>query len=241
MSQHQPASPYKCVLSIGMRCYTEIYLKQMGLKKFSGPFDALYSHSVENIIYLLENKINQDDLIHTELMNQPEIQSLNRTFGYRTIHKKLNFYDERDLSRTYHLASFAHHNLNNIETRTHFDRCFERLDKIKNEKIKTLFCLFSHPNGKSDKFLSQPDISTICRYLSNNFNCHVLIIVFMTFSQSDFNSWKVKFQNDMFTYIVVNNGSIEFTQHKNNLQDIFSYMGVKDENLFTYNNMKTSL
>ena len=241
MSQDQPASTYKCVLSIGMRCYTEIYLKQLGLKKFSGPFDAVYSHSVENIIYFLENKIEDDHLIHTELMKQPEIQSLNRTTGYRTIHKKLNFYDETDLARTYHLASFAHHNLNNIETRAHFDRCFERLYKIKNEKIKTLFCLFSHPNKKTDKILSETDIFTVSRYLSNNFNCHVLVIVFMNFSKTHFNMWKVKYQNELFTYIFVNNATVEFAQHKNNLQDIFSYMGVKEENLFTYNDMKPSV
>ena len=45
---------YKCVLSVGMRCYTEIYLKQMGLKKFSGPLDALYFNNVIHIIYLLK-------------------------------------------------------------------------------------------------------------------------------------------------------------------------------------------
>lgn len=33
---------FKCVMSIGIRCFTEIFLKKMNLKKFSGPFDAMY-------------------------------------------------------------------------------------------------------------------------------------------------------------------------------------------------------
>jgi hypothetical protein len=234
-------SDYKCVLSIGMRCYTEIYLKKMGLKKFSGPFDALYFNNVKSIIYLLENKINYDDLIHTETINKHEIQLLNKTYGFRTIHKKINIYDENNLSQTYHLASFAHHNLNDINVRHHFDRCFERMENIKLNKIKTLFCMFSHPNGRTDKMLSNDDITTINSYLFNNFNCHLLVIVFLFNSQEKINSWKIHLQNDNLTCIVINNGNIEYNEHEQNLNQIFKYMNVKEDILLTYNDMKTSI
>jgi hypothetical protein len=232
---------YKCVLSVGMRCYTEIYLKQMGLKKFSGPFDALYFSNITHIIYLLENRINPDDLIHTELINNTEVQILNKIYGFRTIHRKINTYDENNMSQTYHLASFAHHNLNDVSVQHHFDRCFARLDKIKQDKIKTLFCIFSHPNGNQDKMLSMDAISIISTYLHNNFNCHVLVIVFLSYSNSAVNTWKIHSQNDCFTYIVVNNGSIDYDAQKNNLKEIFSYMKVNENVLFTYNDMKTTV
>jgi len=232
---------YKCVLSVGMRCYTEIYLKQMGLKKFSGPLDALYFSNVIHIIYLLENKINYDDLIHTETINKEEIQLLNKTFGFRTIHKKINIYDENNLSQSYHLASFAHHNLNDVNVRHHFDRCFDRIDKIKQDKIKTLFCMFSHPNGGTDKMLSMDDITVMSSYLSKKFNCHLLVIVFIFQSQESFNSWKIHLQNEKITCIVINNGSKDYSTHKKNLKEIFDYMNVKEDILLTYNDMKTSI
>ena len=232
--------PYKCVLSVGMRCHTEIFLKQMGLKKFSGPFDAMYFSNITHIIYLLENKIKQEDLIHTELINNDEIQLLNKVYGLRTIHRKINTYDTNNMSLTYHLASFAHHNLNDVNVQHHFDRCFARLDKIKQDKIRTLFCIFTHPNGNQDKMLSMNDISTISTYLYNNFNCHVLVVVFLYNSNSKFDNWKVHSENDCFTFIVVNNGSTDYNVQKKNLNEIFSHMNVKEDLLFTYNDMKTT-
>jgi hypothetical protein len=233
-------TPYKCVLSVGMRCHTEIFLKQMGLKKFSSPFDALYLSDVTHTIYLLENRIKHEDLIHTELINHPEIETLNKIYGFRTIHRKINTYDENNMSRTYHLASFAHHNLNDVKVQHHFDRCFARLDKIKQDKIKTLFCIFSHPNGNQDKMLSTDDISTITTYLCKNFNCHVLVVVFISYSSVAFNSWKIQSQNDNFTFILVNNGSSDYNVQQNTLNEIFAYMNVKEDVLLTYNDMKTS-
>ena len=76
---------YKCVLSIGIRCFTEIFLKELGFKKFSSPFDGLYLSSVNDIIYLLKNKIEEDNLIHTE--NDEKYKSYNEKWGYRSIHK----------------------------------------------------------------------------------------------------------------------------------------------------------
>lgn len=232
---------YKCVLSVGMRCYTEIYLKQMGLKKFSGPFDALYFNNVIHIIYLLKNKINYDDLIHTETINNKEIQKLNKTYGFRTIHKKINKYDENNLTQTYHLASFAHHNLNDINVRDHFDRCFERMDKIKQDRIKTLFCMFSHPNGRQDKVLTMDEINIMSSYLDSNFNCHLLVVVFTFHSKENFNRWKIQLQNEKITYIVINNGTIDYSAHEKNLKEIFNYMNVKEDVLLTYNDMKTNI
>ena len=79
---------YKCILSVGIRCFTEIFLKEMKLKKFSSPFDGLYLSSINDIIYLLEHKIIEDDLIHTQ--DDKKYNSLNNQWGFRSIHLKLD-------------------------------------------------------------------------------------------------------------------------------------------------------
>ena len=57
---------YNCIQSIGIRCFTEIYLNELGYKKFSSPFGSLYLNSIEQILYLLENGIESKYLVHTE-------------------------------------------------------------------------------------------------------------------------------------------------------------------------------
>ena len=53
------------ILSVGNRCYTEIYLKGLGFKNFSSPFGSVYLKNVDNIIHLFKNKINYNNMIHT--------------------------------------------------------------------------------------------------------------------------------------------------------------------------------
>ena len=80
---------YECVLSLGIRCFTEIFLKELKLKKFSSPFDGLFLSSINDIIYLLEHKIEEDNLIHTQ--NDEKYKSYNEKWGDRSLHKKLAF------------------------------------------------------------------------------------------------------------------------------------------------------
>ena len=85
---------YNCVLSIGIRCFTEIFLKELGFKKFSSPFDGLFLSSINDIIYLLEHKIEEVKLIHTQ--NDEKYKSYNDKCGFRSFHKKLDssFFDK---------------------------------------------------------------------------------------------------------------------------------------------------
>ena len=169
---------YKCVLSIGIRCFTEIFLKELGFKKFSSPFDGLYLSSINDIIYLLKNKIELNNLIHTE--NNPKFKLYNQKWGYRSIHKKLDnsFMDINDIDSSYHFATFPHHNLNDTTTISHFKRAFKRFDIIKKNKIPTLFCLFIHPKHSGYVSIKQEDILRLANYLKNNFNCYLLSIYF---------------------------------------------------------------
>ena len=223
---------YKTIISVGMRCYTEIFIKNLGFKKFSLPFDAIFSSKIDNIIDLFENKINYNELIYTENIDNKIIKDLNSQYGLRTINKKF-YYDENNLYNSYHLATFAHHNLNDNKVKEHFDRCFNRLDMIKKYKIKTLFCLFFH--SQYDKNISDDDIIKLSLYLSNKYNCHLLVIYFNKYNNNKNDNIKIHIKNDILTYLYVNNNSSEYNDQEFSLKYIFnSIMNVKENILLSY-------
>lgn len=228
---------FKIVMSLGIRCFTEIFLKKLGLKKFSSPFDALYLRNIENIIDLLENKIDYSMLIHSEdLSNNKIINTLNNNHGYRTIYKKFIDYEIKNEYHLYHSATFAHHNLKNIDTQQHFNRCFNRLDIIKNKKIKILFCLFLFPfygkNGYSPYIeITDSDILKLHNYLIKNYNCKLLVI---SFTNNKFNILK---NIDTLTHININNSSINFEDNKYILEKIFNKLNINKNDLLNYNDL----
>lgn len=227
-----------CIISIGMRCFTEMYLKEMNLKKFSGPFDGIYSTNINNIIDLMKNKINYDKLIHSETINNTIIQQLNGKHGNRSMYK--NYFDENNLELSYHNATFPHHNLNNHSTKLHFDKCFQRLDIIKNKKIRTLFCLFIHPEYSTDREPPLSDILKLNTYLNEEYNCHLLIITFKKINSNE--KYITISKTDTYTNIIVNNNTYTFSNFDNYLKndffeclkEIFNSFEIKQENLLKY-------
>tara|TARA_Y100000389_G_C17389470_1_gene479013 strand:+ start:292 stop:984 length:693 start_codon:yes stop_codon:yes gene_type:complete len=224
---------YQCVMSIGIRCFTEIFLKKLNLKKFSGPFDAMYSSSILNVIDVFENKINKNDLFYTDnIKNNSEIDYLHKIHGYRTINIKYDKLYFNNIVDYWHKAFLPHHNLNKQEDWEHFERCFKRIEIIKKNKIKTLFCLFFHPKHGTDGEVSFKDIQTVSNYLKENYNCHLLICRFLHIN-NDYKWHKVISTEDL-TYIHINNSSWEFEINKEVLNEIFSFMNVKECNLLKY-------
>jgi hypothetical protein len=224
---------YKAIIPIGFRCYTEIFLKQLGYKNFSCPFDSILSKSIDNIIYLFENKIEYDKLIYTENEKNDIIDELNKKHGLRTIHTQFDCYDVNDYDKTYHLATFAHHNLNDNNTKEHFERCFKRLDIIKHHKMKTLFCLFIHVN---DKDISFEEINKLKYFLIEHFNCDLLICNFkFTFDKY---TWNIRHNENNLTYIHINNSSVIFEENEKVLNEIFQYLKIDKSQLLTYNEIK---
>ena len=223
---------YECIMSIGMRCFTEIFLKELGLKKFSGPFDAMFNSSVSSIIDILKNKIQEEDLIYTENIKNKDVNLLNSKHGFRTIHKNINYFDN-DLVSSYHSAFLPHHNLNDSKTKQHFERCFERLNKIKLHNIVTLFCLFIHPNYGDDKDIPFNQIQILEKYLIENFNCRLLVCKFEQKNNYNF-KWKTVIDNKNLMYIHINNNSHIYKENEIILKEIFSSLSVNEENLLTY-------
>lgn len=222
---------YKCILSIGIRCFTEIYLKELKLKRFSSPFGSLYLNTVNQILYLLKNEIEYDMLIHTE--NNDIYKEYNKRYGNRTIHKhiccdmKLN---ENNLHEMFHKAVFAHHNLNNENDRNHYERCFKRLQIIKNNNIRTLFCLFYHTNYYGYKHIPFKEIIKLSEFLSSIYNCHLLVIRFEKISKIDI-EYKRVIKNDNITLYHINSNETDFNFHKNILENIMKEMNVQNNNL----------
>jgi hypothetical protein len=223
---------YNCIISVGMRCFTEIFLKKMKLKKFSCIFDGMYNINIDDIIYILEHKFNYDDLIYTEYIANDDIQNLNIKYGNRTLHKKIN-YKIDDMIYSYHNAFLPHHNLNNTNTRDHFDRCFNRIDNIKHNKIRTLFCLFIHPQYGTYNDVSDNDIETLNQYLIQHFNCKLLVCKFKEEEEND-NKWRCIIHNETITYIHINNNSHLFTDNSIVLNEIMKFMNVDETKLLTY-------
>ena len=226
---------YKCVISLGMRCHTEIFLKHLGLKYFSGPFDAMYSKSIVSIIYLLENKLSYNDLLYTEDLQDEIIKQLNQKHGYRTMHKLMH-YNKDNLEYSYHKALLPHHNLKNNNVKEHFERCFNRLNKIKYHKIKTLFCLFIHPDYSDDCDVSIEEINILKNYLHNNFNCKLLVCKFKKTNQNY--EWNILFNENNLIYIHINNSSHIFEHIEKVLKEIFKYLNIYNCTLLKYDEIE---
>jgi hypothetical protein len=224
---------FKCVLSIGMRCFSEIFLKKMEYKKFSCIFDGAYMCSIENIIHILENGINYDDFIYTESIDDMQIQSLNKQHGYRSIHKIYNTSTENKVTM-YHKAMYPHHNFKNNSVWEHMKRTIKRLDCIKSEKIRTLFFLCVHPNYYGDYCPTINELEKLSNYLQNEFNCHLLVVYFNANNIVNKQKWFFIQQNKNITIINVSNNSEKYEVQKDTLKEIFSFYNINNDDLLPY-------
>ena len=225
---------YKCILSLGIRCFTEIFLKEMKLKKFSSPFDGLYLSSINDVIYLLEHKIIENDLIHTQ--DYKKYNSLNNKWGFRSIHLKLDnliMNKSNSIEANYHYATFAHHNLKDKNTINHFKRCFNRLEIIKKKKIKTLFCLFMLEKYKGYIPIDYKEVEKLSNYLHNIYNCHLLVIYFVGKNENK-KKYSLKLKKEKYSVYEINDNGFYFKNVKNELTEIFSNYNVNQQNLLSY-------
>src|SRR6056300_643503 len=233
---------FKCILSIGMRCFSEIFLKKIGYKKFSCIFDAAYMRTIEDTIYILENGVNFDDFIYSESIDDTQIQNLNKQFGNRSIHKNYNISTE-DIVTVYHKAMYPHHNFKNISNWEHMKRCINRFECIKAEKLRTLFFLCVHTNYYGDYCPTIDEIEKLSGYLHKIFNCHLLVVYFDERNKINNKNWFCIKKNNYITIINVSNNSEKYEIQKDNLSEIFSFYNIDDKELisyeyFTENNLK---
>jgi hypothetical protein len=223
---------YKCVVSVGSRCFTEIFLKKLGLKNFSTMFDGMYNSSIADIINLMENGLNPNDLVYTNELNDKLVDTLVETHGHRTMHKTIN-YNKDDMTYSYHKALLPHHDLSLSNVKTHFERCCTRMEIIKNKRIKTLFCLFIFPDYDTDLKITYDDTLILSNYLGEHYNCHLLVCNFKTRTMNS-EKWRVRSEDTALTFIDINSGSHVFQHNAQALYEIMNKMNVNKAELLSY-------
>ena len=148
------------VYSIGIRCYTEMMLKELHLTKFSSIFGSLNIKSHDNIIKCLNTKFdilfNEDNLIYTKDIDS--FKSLNKKSGFRTLNKVM------DNVNDYHDATIAHHDLSTETAKRHFERGIQRLNIISKQNIPILFIDMSASWDFKNNYHNQELIDSILRY-----------------------------------------------------------------------------
>lgn len=231
MRQH----PYRCVASLGIRCFTEMYIKRMGMKKFSLPFDGLYMRTVDDVMYLMENGILDEELVHTE--HDPRFAKLNQKHGFRTLHRYMSKdYDDHTtmIDDRYHGATFPHHNLNQNKDREHFKRCYSRINHIREEKIRTLFCLFLHPKYPQYVHVSKEDVIRLSEFLQSRFNCHLLVVYFENHNVDASQRVSLLSSNHAYSVYAVNNDAWTFEYVEPEISKIIDEFKIESGNLITY-------
>lgn len=224
----------KCVISLGFRCFTEIFLKEMGIRQFSSPLGSLYLANVDDIILLLNNGINYSKLYHTKY--DIRFKKLNDKHGNRSIDMRLNKSLHKynfDIKLQYDLATFAHHDMTLDKNIEHFNRCFNRIIKISKNKIRTLFCLFTFHKYLGYNILLNKDCIKLAKYLHDKFNCYLLIIDFRKYSEKT--KYRIIEKNNFYIRIQANSSREEYHYNAEILDDIFyKLFKINKEELLKY-------
>lgn len=164
---------YRCVYSLGIRCYTEMILKDIGLRRFSSILGSLFVKNFSNLKCILDNPdilIDKEKHIYTR--DVVSMTDLNEKHGFRTLHRDF------DNTEDYHSATQAHHDLSTIADTNHFVRGIQRLEKMKRNHVPVLFLNTSdvHLFCASEPMSCQSVVDTLIRCGWEKF--HVVFIYF---------------------------------------------------------------
>lgn len=182
---------FRCVYSLGIRCYTEMILKDLGLRQFSSIFGSLFVKNFDNLKRIIETpNVLVDKEKHIYTCEEPSMTVLNQKHGFRTLHRDF------DNIENYHSATQAHHDLSNSKDMNHFVRGIQRFEKMRNEKIPILFLNVSDANMfyNSDPGSCQEVIDTLLKS-----GWEVFHVVFLYFSGSGFHELVEKYSTPFYT------------------------------------------
>lgn len=173
-----PLKSFRCVYSLGTRCYTEKWIKDLGMRQFSSIFGSINMHNVTNLNKCLRNLSLLTDekfLIHAN-GKTGLFDDIVAKRGARTFHT------EFDNINNYEDATFAHHDLSSSSHREHFERAVQRFNSLLLNEVPTLF-------------VCVPDKITLEEYYNlieffDNKNSYVLTIQFNSVETKLFKSCK---------------------------------------------------
>lgn len=150
-------------ISLGSRCYTEMIQKKYGLKKFSSFFGSTNIKSIDNLLDVLQDNF-QDIMNIKKLTSTNEVQEL----PIRTLYSKFD--------TDFHNSTFAHHNLHEKSDYEHFLRCAERMNIIKDKKIKTLFIYSIHDSVDTNDITESNCDKLADFFKKEGYNFHILFV-----------------------------------------------------------------
>lgn len=164
------------VYSIGVRCYTEIILKRIGLINFSSLFGSMNIRNYQNLIKCFDTNFkilfDESNLIYSKDISAME--SDNTKYGFRTLNKVF------DNINDFHSATIAHHDLSNIIHKQHFLRAINRINYIRNNNIPILFVNISMEYNNT-----QYDNCLIDSIIKSGFNNMKILSIYKTTTISE--------------------------------------------------------
>ena len=167
----------RILYSIGIRCYTEIILKRLNLRKMSSIFGSMNMKNSDNLIESIKNPdvlFNESNLVFTR--NIKSMEEENKIHGFRTLHRKF------DDINGYHTSTFAHHDLSQESVKNHFKRGIVRLHKIKKHNIPILFIQISHESEYNN---SKQNDNLFKSFKESGFTNYSLIQIYLHESSSN--------------------------------------------------------
>lgn len=225
--QNNYSKKFDNVISLGMRCLTYSFLKKIDVKVTKYILDSAFSKSINDIIYLLQNGIKDDELIYTE--TEHRFKEINNN-GFRTIHSRFN--NEPDVPSEYHRATFPHCNFNNLEEKEKMRNKIAFLDIIKETNSRILFVMFVLPkyvgHCQPDNNPSDEEIKKLSSFLQTQFNCHLLTIKFQ-YSPGEtrnFNKWFFLKREETNTIAVINTDNYDYADSEDSFRKIISFFNV---------------
>ena len=159
--------------SLGIRCHTEIFLKNHSLRMFSSILGSANCKTLETLRDILKTNFAflKDRRRHISTAGIGYYQQMNRSFGPRTL---VIGYDN---ILNYHSALLPHHDLTEEKSYKHFMRGLERLEKLSNLGLPILFIITANIDDDRSFTFNYDQTKEISDQLLRDYNAHTLVIL----------------------------------------------------------------
>jgi hypothetical protein len=157
-----PQSPVDHIVSIGSHCFAAATLKRAGLKKFSGPFDWIFSN-----LSMVADCIDDDFEAFLDKRFYATIPISDRHDASEDSCDHLLFKDRYQIK-----SIFNHYNPNNEEQYQYLARCVDRFRALMSSNFRTIMfgvCLKCQD--------SEAHFDRLCALLDRTPNCAAMVIL----------------------------------------------------------------
>lgn len=220
---------FNYAISLGSRCHTAHTLNELGLKKYSTPFDWIYTDNKLIVECLKDDfnlfldksqycKYNDKDHQPDELIYPGEVDHCGH--------------------RTYNTQLFPHHNLGKDEHYQLFERCVIRLRKVLKSDKPKMFVYTLINTYESYKVENVMDIYNALSEKTNNFTLLVINCLLNWYLPWSFDKYGDEKGNNIYVYNILTGSSDGVRFNYNQTEDYKSYTDIIKT--FTYDLVEVS-